>query len=186
MANTNVPTGLTPIRHLFGNDMRLERYFVASALAENIGINAPVKSTGTGKRVQLAAPGDTIRGVVAGFEWVDSTGQPQYAPNWTSGTVTKGSVDAVALVYDDPAILFAVQASGAFAETNVGLNADLTANGVNASGMSTVNADSATFTTASAQVRVYDYVRDDINEVTTNAKLLVLINEHELKQTAGV
>jgi len=186
MANIDNPTGLTAVRHLFGNDMRLETYRVASGLAENIGNGAPVKSTGTGKRVQLAAPGDAIRGVFAGVEWVDSTGQPQYAPNWTSGTVTKGSVDAVALIYDDPAILFAVQASAGFAEANVGANADLTANGVNSSGLSTAEVDSATFTTASAQVRIYDYVRDDINEVTTNAKLLVLINEHELKTTAGV
>lgn len=186
MANINNPNGLFPVRHLFGNDMRTEAYGIASGLTENIGLGAPVKSTGTGKRIQLGAPGDTLRGVFGGVEWIDATGTPQYAPNWTSGTVTKGGVDAVALVYDDPNILFQAQASGAFALANVGANADLTANGVNATGLSTAQVDSGTFTASSAQVRIYDYVRDDINEVGANAKLLVLINEHELKGTAGV
>lgn len=186
MANVDAPSGLIADRHLLGSEVRTNNYAIASGLAENIGLNAAVKSTGTGKRVSLAAAGDTLRGVFAGCQYQDVSGNVVFSKNWVSGTVTLNSADATALVYDDPWILFQTQASGAFTAADIGLNADLTT-GAASNGVSTAEVDSTTFTTAAAQVKVYDYVRDDSNEVTTNAKLLVLLNEHEIKaQTAGV
>lgn len=187
MANIDSPNGLDAERHYGGAEVRTSEYRIASGLAENIGLGAAVKSTGTNKRISLAAPGDTLRGVFAGVHYIDTNGEPQFSKNWISGTLTLNGADAKALVYDDPMILFRVQASDAFAETNIGLNADLTTGTASSTGISTAEVDSTTFTTAAAQVKVIDYVRDDVNEVTTHAKLLVLINEHELKaSTAGV
>jgi len=187
MANIDAPNGLSAVRHYTGAETRTNSYKIASGLAENIGFGAAVKSTGTNKRVQLAGVGDTIRGVFQGVQYRDTLGNIQFAKNWVSGTATLNSEDAEALVYDDPNILFSIQASGAFEGANIGLNADLTAGTATSTGLSTAEVDSTTFTTATAQVKVIDYVRDDVNEVTTNARLLVLINEHELRSpTAGV
>lgn len=186
MANVDAPSGLKAVRHLQGNEMRTKEYRIESGLAENIGLNATVKSTGTTKRVALAASGDTIRGVFAGVRYTDTNGSVVFAKNWVSGTATLGSAEAIALVYDDPHILYEVQTDGAFAQADIGLNADLTT-GAASNGISTQEVISTSVTTATAQVKIYDYVRDDVNEVTTNAKVLVLLNEHELNApTAGV
>lgn len=186
MANTDNPNGLRPVRHYLGAEVQTRPYRIASGLAANIGLNDPVKSTGTTKRVTVATAGDTIRGVFAGVQYTDTNGNVIFSKNWVSGTATKDSAEAVALVYDDPWILYEAQTDGAFAETNIGLNADLVF-GTPVNGVSIVEVDNTTYTTAAAQVKIVDYVRDGINEATTNAKLLVLINEHEFKgSTAGV
>lgn len=186
MANTDAPNGFRPVRHYLGAEVQTRKYFIASGLAENIGLNDAVKSTGTNKRVAKAAAGDTLRGVFAGVEYTDTNGSVIFSKNWVSGTNTLDSADAVALVYDDPFVLFEAQASGSFAEANIGLNADIIVAGPT-NGVSESEVDSTTFTTAAAQVKIVDYVRDGRNEATTNAKLLVMINEHEFKgSTAGV
>lgn len=187
MANVDAPNGLEAVRSYLGGEVQTRQYYIASGLAENIGFNAPVKSTGTGKRIQLATPGDTLQGVFAGVNYTDVYGTPQFSKNWVSGTLTLNSADAQALVYDNPNILYEVQASGAFSEADIGLNADLTAGTASSTGISTAEVDSTTFTTVTAQVRIVDYLRDGQNEATTNAKLLVLINESVFKApTVGV
>jgi len=187
MANVNAPNGLTPVGHLLGGEIRVKKYRIASGLAENIGFGAPVKSTGTTKRIQLAAASDVLRGVFAGVKYTDSNGNTTFSKNWVSGTTTLNSAEAEAYVYDDPWIIYEVQADGTFAEADIGLNADLTT-GAASSGISTAEVDLATkATTAALQVKILDYVRREDNEVGADTKLLVLINEHELKATtAGV
>lgn len=182
MPNANAPFGLQADRNLLGNELRAKEYFIASGLAANIGLNSAVKSTGTNKRITpLTAAGDAIRGVFTGVRYTDTNGLPVFSKNWVAGTVTLNSADAVALIYDDPNILYRCAVSGAFGEANVGKNANLTADG-SLNGMSTAAVDSTTFTTATAtSVKVYDYVRNDINEVGPFAQVYVLLNVSELK-----
>lgn len=186
MANPNSKHGLVPVRHYLGAEIQARPYKIASGLASAIGFGSPVKSTGTTKRVTIASAGDTLIGVFAGVQYVDTNGDIKFSKNWVASTATLNSAEATAYVYDDPWILFECQASLGFANADIGGNADLTAESVSSTGMSTVGVDSATYASTTAQVRIVDYVRDDQNEVGDYAKLLVLINEHELKSTAGV
>ena len=73
-----------------------------------------------------------------------------------------------------------IQADGAIAEADVGLNADTTAEVGNATnGTSTQELDSATeLTTAALQLRIWGKVDDPDNAWGTNVKLLVTVNEH--------
>lgn len=185
MANPDAPNGLRPVRHYLGGEVQTRKYKIASGLAANIALNDPVINTGTNKRVTIAAAGNTLQGVFAGVQYTDTNGNIVFSKNWVSGTDTLDSVDADALVYDDPWIMYEAQVSGAFAEANIGLNADLLiAAPVN--GISAVEVDSTTYTTAVAtQVKVVDYVRDGRNEATTNAKVLVLLNEQNFRAPSG-
>lgn len=187
MANIDAPSGLIPRRSFVGGaEVQTRPYYIQSGLAANIGLYSPVKPTGTAKRVTLGVPGDTLVGSFAGVTYTDTTGTVVYSKNWVSGTATLNSVDAIALVYDDPQTLFEVQASAAFTSGDIGLNADLTSD-VPTGGVSRAEVDSTTFTTAIAQVKILDVIRDDSNEITANAKLLVQINEHAYRgATAGI
>lgn len=65
-----------------------------------------------------------ILGVFAGVEYVDSTGRQIIQPYWpAAGTYAS---DMVAYVWDDPNIIYDIQADGSLAQTSIGDQADFT------------------------------------------------------------
>lgn len=124
MANTNAPMGLVPVGHLQGQNIALVEMTIASGYAANLAKGDPVEMTGTDDNIQLAAAQneDNI-GVFAGVRYTDTNGNPVFSEYWASGTTTKGSADAKALVWRDPFIIFRIQCS-TLAEANVGLTVD--------------------------------------------------------------
>lgn len=184
MPNTNAPMGLRPVRHYMGGQIRINEYAIASGLASNIYRGSPVKSSpGTTKRIDVAAAGNTCIGVFMGCIYQDSSGDFQFKPNWVSGTTTYGSVDAKALVIDDPFVLYEIQVSGSagLVATDIGNVADLViGTGSTITGNSGDMLDQTTLSgSGSAQLKIVDLVRRDDNAFGQYAKALVLINEHE-------
>lgn len=183
MANRDGPMGLTPVRHYHGGDARAEEYEIPSAYNTSIFIGDPVKSTGTGRQIALAAAGETMRGVFGGCNYEDAQGNIVYALYWPANTILKAGTTAKALIYDDPDILFKIQtASGtALAQADFGNSADLAvpAGDVN-TGRSRAEVDLTTLGTG-AGVIIMDYLRRPDNEVGEHADVLVLLNEHELR-----
>ena len=180
MPNINSPFGLRPIRHYAGGLVRTNAYQLAPALAENIGRGDLVKSTGTNKRVSKCAAADRAVGVVSGFEFTDIDGTPRWTPNWVSGTVTKTGSIITVHVYDDPNILYEVQASGDFTVADIGDAADIVVGAPSTvSGQSSSALDVATFA-AGVQLKIIDVIDAPDNEVGTYARLAVLISLHEL------
>lgn len=193
MANADQPNGLTPARHYHGGVIRANAYRIASGLAANIFSGDLVKSAGTGQTITVCAAGDRTVGVFAGVSYPDANGDMQFRPNWVTGTTTKGSVDAIAWVYDDPAIAFEIQHSGTSTATMDGNFADITAAtaGSTATGRSGFELDTASVTATTAtggQLKILQLVERPDNAIGLNAKVLVLINEHELGPgtTAGM
>ena len=90
---------------------------------------------------------------------------------------------------DDPYERFEIQADGATAAADVGLNADIVyAAGSSPDYVSKVELQTSDQKTGTAQLRILGISKDiENNEAgSANVNLVVLINEHQLKGTTGV
>jgi len=132
MTNPNAPFGLRPSRHLTGTGHRLNKYPIASGLAENIAIGDLVKSDGNGN-IAKAAAGDAFLGVYMGHNYKYSgdglsaasfagsaNGDIPFFKAWVSGTTPPTGVEVEALVADDPFETFEVQTSVAVTAADIG------------------------------------------------------------------
>lgn len=156
MANADRPTGLRPFERILR-----ETPYVAGG---TIYPNEAVKMNSSGQIV-VAAAGDALRGAAANYA--------------TSGQTV--------LVLDDPSQKFVIQAEGSVAATDVGLNADIVATAGNSSyRQSRMELDAATLATTTAQLRILALSPAIDNAAGSAAKCVVVINEHELRATAGV
>lgn len=198
MANLNAPRGLIPVQHLDGSPYngKVNMYLVPASDGTAMFVGDPVKSGGTAgavgsqangiptegmPTVTTAAAGNTLRGVVVGF----LVNQDNLMQKHRAASTLR-----IALVADAPDIVFEVQEDSVGAATalvDVGENADLIyAAGSALTGLSAVQLDSSDHQTTTAQLRILGFVNRPDNAQGTNAKLLVMINEHELKSTTGV
>jgi len=179
------PNGLVPLRHLTGGVIRASEYTIASAYATSIFSGDPVKTVGTGKTIAQAAAGDTILGVFAGCRFTDANGDTQFKPYWPASTT---ATNIVAYVFDDPQIVYEVQADDTVAAAALGQSFDVVVgSGSATTGRSAVELDAST-AGATGQLRSIGFV-DRIDAATTSAypKLEVVIGEAEYKAAlAGV
>jgi hypothetical protein len=156
MSSTNAPFGMRPAFHPSGLDR-------ASALADGIASaystailkGQPVKMDTSGTIV-VAAAGDAFLGCFSGVEWTDTTGRRRVSNYWPASTAYQTG-SCIAYFYNDPNIVYEIQAAGSLAQTSVGDEADLsnttagsTTTGLSACTLSTTLAGSGT----SAQMRI--------------------------------
>lgn len=189
MPNTNAPNGFRPARHLSGGTVRLNEYKIASALASDIFMGDIVVLKSDGYLDKGAATDTNIIGVFAGCRWTDTDGTPRFERRWPTGTVTKGSAEAYALVYDDPNTVFEAQCTTgtAFTQTMIGNNADITATaGDTATGQSKHSIAIAGAGAATAQIRILGLIDRPDNALGDAARVECFINEHLLRVTAGI
>jgi hypothetical protein len=196
MANVSVVQGLKAVGNLRGDGTtgRVRRYFVPASDNTALFIGDAVKSGGTSDpltglaTITQAAAGDTLRGVVVAVDQVDGVA---VGSTNISRRHRPASTAMYVMVNDDPDTIFEVQEDADVATTaliDIGENADIIVAAGNAStGLSGMQLDSSTHTPNSAQLRMLGFVQRPNNApASANAKLLVVINEHELKSTSGV
>jgi hypothetical protein len=186
MANKDAAFGLKPIGKVGQNrdNGGLSEYSIAAS-ATAIYFNDPVKMLATGT-IGVAAAGDTLLGSLNGVFYTDaSTSKPTWANNLKgSNTAT----DIVGFVSDDPYERFEIQSAGTPAQTNIGNCADIVyAAGSTHDYVSGVEI-SGTMAATAAQLKIIGVSRDpENNELgSANTNLVVNINEHFLKATAGI
>ena len=123
MSSTNAPFGMRPSFHPSGLDRAVALADgIASGYASNILKGQPVKLDTSGV-IQAAAAGDAFLGAFAGFEWTDTTGRRRVSNYFPANTAyTTGS--AIAYYYQDPAIVYDIQADGSLAQTTLGAQSD--------------------------------------------------------------
>lgn len=185
------PYGLVPVRRVDGAPYNgaVRHLPIAAQYNANIGVGAPVTVTANGV-VQRAAVTTTgiIIGVFMGCHYTDPvTKQKRYSQYWPAGT---DASDAMAMVADDPDLLFKVAVvSGTtvmsgVAATALGQNMALVNN---ADSTATGNSryavlDSSVASTATLPIRVVDLVRETAYEATgmKYRELLVKIVTHQL------
>ena len=187
MANKDAPFGLKPIGKVGQNrdSQGLSEYSIAAS-ASAIYFNDPVEMAATGT-ITVAAATDTLLGSLNGVFFTDATtSKPTYANHLNASNT---ATDIVGFVSDDPYERFEVQADGATAAADVGLNADIVyAAGSSPDYVSQVELDTSDQKTATAQLRIIGISKDpDNNEAgSANVNLVVTINEHFLKGTVGI
>ena len=187
MANKDSAFGLRPIGKVGQNkdNQGLSEYSIAaSATAIYQGDPVEILAAGT---IGVAAAGDALLGPLTGVFYTDaSTSKPTWANHLkASNTAT----DIVGFVSDDPYERFEVQSSGATAAADVGMNADISYSaGSSPNFVSKVELNHGDLKTGTAQLRVIGISKDPENNEagSANVNLVTIINEHQLKGTAGV
>lgn len=181
MANVDGAFGLKPLRHLFGGEVRLNSYTIADGYNTTIYNGDLVSTTGTGRNISLAGVADTVRGVFHGCNYVNAQGEPVFSPYWPASTDVIGTVEA--LVYDDPNILFEVQADEDIVADDIGQYADTInhTSGSTRTGNSLRELDSSDINGSDGQLYIYELINRPDNAYGDQAKVAVLIKLHELR-----
>jgi hypothetical protein len=178
MANGNVASGLKPVRMADSSAYAgcIDVFYLPSSVATAAYVGDPVKLGGSADAggiasVALCAAGDTITGVIVGFT------------DAASMTLGYGAASTVRypLVCHGQDVLFEVQedgVGGAIAAADIGLNADIiVAAGSSYTRKSGVMLDTSTkATTATLALRIKGLAQRPDNEMGTNAKVLVTLN----------
>ena len=191
MANKDAAFGLKAIGKVGQNrdNQGLSEYSIAASTAV-IYHQDPVAIAATGELERgTAGAGNDLLGSLNGVFYTDaSTSKPTWANHLeASNTAT----DIVGFVADDPYERFEVQSdnTGASAQTDIGNVADIVyAAGSSPDYVSKVELDDSDLATSDGQLKVIGVSKDpDNNEIgSANVNFVVTINEHFLKQEAGV
>ena len=183
MANVDAAFGFVPVRHMSGNIPRANKYTCASGLAENIFTGDLCIIINTGLITPHTATETNNIGVFAGVSYTASDGSYVYSQYWPTGTT---ATDIIAYIYDDPYIVYKVQSAGTPAQTNIGNCADVEASaGSTTTGQSGFEI-SGTMAAGTATCKIIGLYDSPDNAFGTNAVMEVLINEHLLKDSAGI
>ena len=186
MANKDAAFGMRAIGKVGQNrdSQGLSEYDIAAS-ATAIYQNDPVVMASSGT-ITVAAAGNTLLGSLNGVFYTDaSTSKPTYA-NHLEGSNT--ATDIVGFVSDDPYERFEVQSAGTVAQTNIGNCADISYSAGSSPNFVSKTEISGTMAAGAAQLKIMGVSKDpDNNELgSANANVVVTINEHFLKQTAGI
>lgn len=149
----NAPWGLVPRRLLSGATWngQMNEYYIQSGYSTNLFTGDPVYVNSSGYIIiATAGAGNPITGVFQGCKYTTSAGVVTFSPYWPASTATLGAASALALVADDPNLIFDVQcvnsSSTGITQANLYNNADLNAGGGGSTvtGLSSWGLDQAT------------------------------------------
>lgn len=197
MANVDSPSGLRPVRYKNGSPWNgaANPYFIPSTYGTALFVGDPVVKTGTSNTAAVKVPGagsfaigtmpeinkatagdaNRVTGVIIGFAAL---------PNDLTKAHNPASTERVALVCDDPNVVFEIQADGAIPAASIGLNAVFiyTHSGSTTTGLSGVELDTtsdAPAADASNQMIILRAVNREDNDTTiTHAKVEVMLVNH--------
>jgi hypothetical protein len=189
MANKDAAFGLKPIGKVGQNrdNQGLSEYDIAAS-ATAIYFNDPVKMKSDGT-IEVAGAGGAILGSINGVFFTDATtSKPTFANHLNASNT---ATDIVGFISDDPYERFEVQSNntGASAQTDIGNVANIAyAAGSSPNYVSKVELDDSDLATSDGQLKVISVSKDpDNNDLSSaNVNFVVTINEHFLKQEAGI
>jgi hypothetical protein len=186
MANKDAAFGLKPVGKVGQNrdNQGLSEYDIAAS-ATAIYQNDPVEMLDTGT-IGVAAATDVLLGSLTGVFFTDSsTSKPTFANHLEA---SNAATDIVGFISDDPYERFEIQSAGTVAQTNIGNCADISYTAGSSPNYVSKVEISGTMAASAAQLKIIGVSKDpDNNELgAANANVIVTINEHFLKQTAGI
>lgn len=137
MSSINAPFGLRPAFHPSGLD-RAQALAggILSGYTSDILKGQGVKLNASGQ-LNIVVAGDSFQGAFSGVEWTDTTGRRRVSNYWPASTAYQAG-SCIAYFYNDPQIVYEIQADGSLPSTAVGDQADLSnvAAGSNVTGLS--------------------------------------------------
>ena len=189
MANKDAAFGLKPIGKVGQNrdNGGLSEYSIAAS-ATAIYFQDPVEMLATGT-IGVAAAGDVLLGSLNGVFFTDATSSKPTFANHLDASNT--ATDIVGFISDDPYERFEVQSNnaGASAQTDIGNVANIAYTaGSSPDYVSKVELDDGDLATTDGQLKVIGVSKDPDNDdlASANVNFVVTINEHFLKQEAGI
>jgi len=193
MSNQLEKFGLRPYRKLDGTPLAgaQNRYTIAAGYATAIFQGDLVQPNTAGNiERHTGNTSDAVVGVFNGVFYNDPTTQKPTYGNYYPGGITPTQGDITAFVVDDPDAVFLMDADAAFTRADLFKNYSAsTAGGVTQTGISSVQLDvSASGTAATFAVQAIDISQDPDNSDTTtsNANILVRINNHFFRSGTGI
>ena len=193
MSNQLEKFGLRPYRKLDGTPLAgaQNRYTIAAGYATAIFQGDLVQPNTAGNiERHTGNTSDAVVGVFNGVFYNDPTTQKPTYGNYYPGGITPTQGDITAFVVDDPDAVFLMDADEAFTRADLFKNYSVTtAGGVTQTGISSVQLDvSASGTAATFAVQAIDISQDPDNSDTTtsNANILVRINNHFFRSGTGI
>jgi len=161
MSATSAPFGLRPAFHPSGLDRaQALANGIPSGYSSNILKGQPVEYYANNGVIQPVTSTEAFSGAFAGVEWTDTTGRRRVSNYWPANTsYVAGS--CVAYFYNDPAIVYEIQADGSVAQTAVGNEANFTSANL-AAGSTTTGLSQCTLSStlvgssSTGQVRIVD------------------------------
>ena len=160
MSATLAPFGLRPAFHPSGLDRaQALANGIANAYADDILKGQAVKYVASAGVIEpVDASSDSLSGAFAGVEWTDTTGRRRVSNYWPALTSYQTG-SCVAYFYNDPQIVYEIQADGVVEQTALGLDANLSnfAAGSNVTGLSQATlAHTPLSTGTQGQVQILD------------------------------
>jgi hypothetical protein len=160
MSATNAPFGLRPAFHPSGLDraQALAGGIPSAYSSDILKGQAVLYVAGSGTIEPVNATGDALSGAFAGVEWTDTTGRRRVSNYWPANTAYQTG-SCVAYFYNDPNIVYEIQADGSVAQTSIGLDANLSnfAAGSNVTGLSQATLSASILSTGvQGQVQILD------------------------------
>jgi len=193
MANQLEKFGLRPHRKLDGTPLvgAQNRYTIKANYGTAIFQGDLVIPTSTGNiERHTGNTSDAVVGVFNGVFYNDPTTQKPTFSNYYPGSINPSEGNITAFVVDDPDAVFLMDADEAFTRADLFKNYSVTtAGGVTQTGISSVQLDvSASGTTATFAVQAIDISQDPDNSDTgtSNANILVRINNHFFRSGTGL
>ena len=191
MANVSEKFGLRPYRKLDGTPLvgAQNRYTIASGYATAIYQGDLVEPLGSGNIQKHGAnTSDAVVGVFNGCFYTDPTTQKPTYKNYYPGSIAAS--DITAFVVDDPDAVFLVDADAAFTRADLYKNYSVTnTTGVTQTGISKAQLDvsvSGVATTFAIQAIDISQDPDNSDTATSNANILVRINNHFFRSGTGI
>ena len=192
MANQDAAFGLRAIGKVGQNkdNQGLSEYNIAASSAA-IYQNDAVQMQTTGY-IRIGAANVPLLGTLNGIFYTDaSTSKPTWANHLAASNT---ATDIVGFVADDPYERFEVQADSTLAIANIGMNADISFKaGTSPNYISKSEVLTSAVVSTTAQFKILGVAKDIENSEKSNAttyaanvNVVGIINEHFLKQTAGI
>lgn len=126
MPATNAPFGLRAAYHFLGGQVTPTVLPLGIASAYNTAIfqGCPVKYV-TGGTIELAGVSDPFVGAFVGVQYTPTAGaRPVFSNQWPASQAYVTTEPMFAIFYNDPMIVYDIQASGVIAQTAIGDQAD--------------------------------------------------------------
>jgi hypothetical protein len=185
MSATSAPFGLRPAFHPSGLDRaQALANGIVSAYANNILKGQPVKYV-TGGTIEEVTSTEAFVGAFDGVEWTDTTGRRRVSNYWPALTAYQTG-SCVAYFYNDPNIVYEIQADGSVAQSSIGDEANFTnlTAGSTTTGLSQCTMNSTLVGANNVgQVRIVDlapYPGNDWGDAFTIVR--VTVAEHQFAQ----
>jgi hypothetical protein len=161
MSATSAPFGMRPAFHPSGLD-RAQALAggITSGYSSNILKGQPVKYVASSGTIAPVTSTEAFSGCFAGVEWTDTTGRRRVSNYWPANTAYNAG-SCVAYFYNDPNIVYEIQADGSVAQTAIGNEANFTSANL-AAGSTTTGLSQATLSASlvgngvQGQMRIVD------------------------------